>query len=211
MALPRAGLHGKSAKEVCTARGMSRYGLENSEWLWAQQVFIACVSLCVLHAQADTVPFCFLSPRVLCLSADKHNNNNTTTVCHEAAVPGTNELLSSGNLGSTTLPQGARQHEKPQLSGHPDAKRRRTGRHAAKPDVAFAPFNTEYQHNGVVRAVAAPTRGVQGGAVTTPPRSHQGAAMLPPGGCHGAAMTPPLNHQGAAMGLPRATVGRGCR
>ena len=99
----------------------------------AQQVFVACVSLCVLrvHAQADTVPFCFLSPRVLCLSPDKHHNNYTT--CHEAAVLGFHEPLSSGNYDSTTQPQGARQHEKPQLSGHPDAKRRRTGRHAAEP------------------------------------------------------------------------------
>ena len=145
----------------------------------AQWVFVACVSLCVLHAQADTVPFCFLrvSPRVLCLSADKHNNNNTTTICHEAAVPGTNELLSSGNLGSTTLPQGVRHHDKPQLDGLRDAKRRRTGPRAAEAHVDFAHFSTEHAANGVVRAVATMPPVSRQGAVTMPPVSRQGAAM----------------------------------
>ena len=161
----------------------------------AQQVFVACFSLCVLHAQADTVPFCFLSPCVPCWSADKHYT--TTTTCHEAAVLGFQGPLPSGKHDSTTQPQGV--HDKPQLDELRDAKRRRTGPRAAEAHVTYAPFNAEYSNNGVVRAVIAKPLDEPGGAFTTPPRSHQGAAMMPPGGRHCAAMSPPWDPQGAAM------------
>ena len=162
----------------------------------AQQVFVACVSLCVLHAQADTVPFCLLSPCVLCCSGE----HTTTTTRREAAARGPCPALPhTVDHDSTTLPQGELRHDKPKFDGPLDAKRRRTGPRAAEPHVAFAPFNAEYSTNGIVRAVIAKPLGEPGGAFTTPPRSHQGAAKLPPGGRHWAAMVPPWDPQGAAM------------
>ena len=165
----------------------------------AQQVFVACVSLCVLHAQADTVPFCLLSSCVLCCSGE----HTTTTTRREAAARGPcPALLHTVDHDSTTLPQGELLHDKPKFDGPLDAKRRRTGPRAAEPHVAFAPFNAEYSNNGIVRAVIAKPLEEPGGAFTTPPRGHQGAAKLPLGGRHWAAMSPSGGHQAAAMSPP---------
>ena len=79
---------GRAARQISKIgvrrQGHTGMGLKILSGHVAQQVFVACVSLCVLHAQAGTVPFCLLSPCVLCCSGE----HTTTTTRREAAARG---------------------------------------------------------------------------------------------------------------------------